>query len=246
MSEDQESPSTKGGRMSDVIKPQSRAITPTGIGSGVFETIKLYFSNSSSQMPLTCGSDDSGPIDVNQQRSNVGRDQIGVQNVNNYYDRSAPSAVGIESLLQTLQDEMSNNKIIQETISKLQRFHKTSAYKGVAGLEAKLNVSGRDYEYDYAIETKELFAKLLEEFSLYASAQEIIAYLLARAEYNFRSFIYPQIDHLSKLEINTIVDERIVGPTVQECGSSVFKIDHSVAMGMIYWLAEQCHVRWHQ
>ena len=109
-----------------------------------------------------------------------------------------------------------------------------------------MQVSGRAYEYLDAIEKKELFAKLLEKFSLYASAQEILAALLARAEYIFTHFIYPQVSSLSILEVNQLVDGKIIEPTIDECGASVFAIDHSVAMGMIYWLAEQCHIRWHQ
>ncbi|WP_368039360.1 MULTISPECIES: ABC-three component system protein [unclassified Tardiphaga] len=35
-------------------------------------------------------------------------------------------------------------------------------------------------------------------------------------------------------------------PTVSECGASVFEIDHNTALGMVYWLAEQCFVRWHR
>ncbi len=112
-------------------------------------------------------------------------------------------------------------------------------------MQAKLKVAGREDEYLEAIEKKEQFAKLLERWSLYASAQEIFAYLLAKAEYEFTYVIRPQIATISKVQVNELVRDRIVAPTVEECGATVFTVNHSTAMGMVYWLAEQCFVRWH-
>lgn len=92
---------------------------------------------------------------------------------------------------------------------------------------------------------KELFAKLLDKWSMYASAQEIFSVLLAKIEYEFSMFVYPKLGVLNEDGINELVDARIVQPTIQECGSGVFTLNHSITMGMIYWLAEQCFVRWH-
>jgi len=81
--------------------------------------------------------------------------------------------------------------------------------------------------------------------SFYASAQEIFAHLLAKAEYEFTYVIRPQLNGISKVEANELVRDQIVVPIIEECGTTVFSINHSTAMGMIYWLAEQCFVRWH-
>ena len=81
---------------------------------------------------------------------------------------------------------------------------------------------------------------------MYASAQEIFAHLLAKAELEFSTHVLPQIDSLSEVEINEAITKRIVDPIVAECGTSVFKLNHATAMGMLYWLAEQCFVRWHK
>ena len=187
------------------------------------------------------------PAKVDQRKAAAGRDVIaGDQNttINNF----APfSPVGrVEALLAQLTSEIETNVQAQATIEKLKRFHRNRPYDEIEGLEAKLQAGNRAYEWYDALEMKEMFAKLLERFSLYASAQEILAHLLARAEYNFVRFIYPQIGSLTILEVNGLVDERIIEPTIRECGASVFNIDHSIAMGMIYWLADQCYVRWHQ
>jgi hypothetical protein len=148
--------------------------------------------------------------------------------------------------LHRLNDELKNDQKAQNTIEKLQRFYKNKPYDGIAGLEDKLKHAGREATYDDAIEMKEMFVKLLHQWSLYASAQQIFVYLLARAERHFNDIILPQIPALDAAQVNTLVNELIVEPTVQECGASVFEIDHNTALGMVYWLAEQCFVRWHK
>ena len=75
--------------------------------------------------------------------------------------------------------------------------------------------------------------------------QEIFAYLLAKAEHEFTYIIRPQLCDKSKIEVNVLVRDRIIVPIIEECGATVFSINHSTAMGMVYWLAEQCFVRWH-
>ena len=93
---------------------------------------------------------------------------------------------------------------------------------------------------------KEMFAKLLDQWSLYASAQQIFVFLLARAERQFNDIILPQVPVLDAVGINKLTNELIVEPAVIECGASVFELDHNTALGMVYWLAEQCFVRWHK
>ena len=195
----------------------------------------------STQIPDHSGSKALARID--QSRSAVQGSQI-AGDQNNFY--APPPASPIEKLLSKLDSEIEKQQHIQHTIDRLLRFQKAIAPDGVSGLEAKLVYANREGEIYEALEKKEVFAKLLEKYSLYASAQELFVVLLARAEYQFSRFVYPQVDALSIVEINALIDERIVAPTVQECGASVVAIDHNVALGMIFWLAEQCYVRWHQ
>ena len=128
----------------------------------------------------------------------------------------------------------------------LQRFYSRKSVDGIDGLEAKLTAGGRSHELFDALEQKERFSKLLDKWSLYASAQQIFAYLLAKAEHEFRLIVLPQITLLDEVCINQLVSERIVYPLVDEVGDGVFNVDPGIVMGMIYWLAEQCFVRWHQ
>src|SRR5690348_13243601 len=108
-----------------------------------------------------------------------------INKINNYYgDKSAPRAAGIvEQLLQRLNDELKNDHKAQNTIEKLQRDYYNKTYDGVVGLEAKLKHAGREDTYDDAIEMKEMFVKLLHQWSLYASAQQIFVYLLRSEEH---------------------------------------------------------------
>lgn len=164
-----------------------------------------------------------------------------------YIANIGSQSVGIvETLLKKLQEEMATDAKVADRIDRLQRYYVQRAHDGIHGLKAKLTAANRLDTYDDAIEMKEMFAKLLERWSFYASAQQILVHLLARAERNFSDIILPQISDLSRAEVNSLAKELIVEPTVQDCGASVFEIDHNTATGMIYWLAEQCFVRWHK
>jgi hypothetical protein len=152
----------------------------------------------------------------------------------------------VQTLLEKLQTEITENPKACDIIERLQRFHKGEAADGIVGLEAKLAAGGRSSEYLDALERKEMFVKLLERWSLYATAQMIFAYLLARAEYEFKFMIHPQIADCTQVQVNQLTRNLIVEPTVADCGSSFFEVDHNVAIGMVYWLADKCFVRWHK
>lgn len=171
----------------------------------------------------------------------VGRDKI----EKHYHFNDATPGI-VEKLLAKLQAEVEKNEKVRYTIEALAHFHIRQSTDGIEGLEAKLEAGGRSSEYFYALEKKELFVKLLEKWSLYASAQEIFAYFLAKIDYEFNFIIYPRISTLSQIEVNELVRDHVVVPTIDECGSAVFVLNHAVVMGMLYWLAEQCFVRWHK
>jgi hypothetical protein len=195
-----------------------------------------------------------GTTTVVQTGSNVSGNQVGGnfdQTINEHVDRqiniyqAQKAATVIEHLLVKLQQEVENNIKCSDMIAKLQRYHGGTVKGGIKGLEGKLLHAERSDEVEDALEQKEMFVKLLEEWSLYSSAQEIFVYLLARAEHYFNSEVLPALGNLSRREVNSQTNSLIVDPIVQECGATVFKIDHLTAMGMVYWLAEQCFVRWH-
>lgn len=133
---------------------------------------------------------------TNQSGAAAGGDVVaGDKLTQNIYLPTTPGVVGkLEALKACLAEEIKNNTTVQEIVDSLQRYHSQKLpADGIAGLENKLHAGERDGEILDAIEQKEMFAKLIERWSLYASAQEIIAHLLSRTVYEFRQFIQPQL-----------------------------------------------------
>ena len=152
----------------------------------------------------------------------------------------------IEKLKIKLLQEIEKNEIVSGTIQNLVKYHINPQKPAVAGLEHKLDKAGKQDQLTCALYEKEQFAKFLEEWSLYASAQEIFVYLLGRIDHEFQENIIPQIGKVDSATINQLITDRIVNPIIQECGVETFMLTHSLVRGMMYWLAELCYVRWHQ
>jgi vacuolar-type H+-ATPase subunit I/STV1 len=137
-------------------------------------------------------------LPVSQQGASAHGDVVGRDKIEHYHPASASPGV-VQQLLEKLQAEIDKNEKVRHTVEALAHFQSRRSHDGIDGLEAKLKAGHRTDEYLSALEKKELFAKLLEKWSLYASAQEIFAFLLAKAEYEFNYFIYPQIVELDQL-----------------------------------------------
>ena len=177
-------------------------------------------------------------LGVDQRRASAQGDVVGGDKITelHIHESTASSGGVVEQLLRKLEAEIADNAQTQETIQALKRFYNRRSDDGIEELEAKLDASGRQGELRAAMEKKEMFAKLLERWSLYASAQQIFVYLLARAEHEFNYNIYPKIESLQPVQVNELVTDRIVSPVVKLCGSTIFAVDHGTALGMLYWL----------
>lgn len=182
---------------------------------------------------------------VSQRNVSAQGDVVGRDKIEQHFHTPTGHGGIVEQLLRKLEAEVSKDEKTKETIETLAYYYNRRSTDGVDGLEAKLKKGNRTAEIMSAFEKKELFVKLLEKWALYASAQQILAYLIAKAEHEFTQNIHPLIGTSSPAEVNGLVTDKIIGPIVLECGTSVFAINHAVAMGIIYWLAEQCYVRWH-
>ena len=182
---------------------------------------------------------------VNQAGAAAGGDLIGRDKVANIYQPQNPASY-IEKMMGRLSAEIESKAEVRYTIDELQFFYTRKTIGDVIGLEAKLKRADRLDELLYAFEKKELFAKILDRYSLYASAQRIFAYLLAKAEWEFMSSIQPVLSVSDCVQINELITKRIVEPIVSDCDIGPFDFNHSVVVGMVYWLAEQCFVRWHE
>lgn len=183
-------------------------------------------------------------MSVNQKGATAGGDIVGGDKVVHNYV-STPKPTKLELLKERLIQEVKDGAQCAELIEQLKNYQKPVVLDGVVGLEAKLQVSGRSAQLMTALEMKEQFSKLLDKWSLYGSAQEIFAHLLAMTHYKYTHQIFPQIGALDNVSIDELIDQKIVSPAIDEVGIDVFSLDHQTAMGMVYWLAEQCRVRWH-
>ena len=183
--------------------------------------------------------------EVNQKGLRSGRDAAGRDIIHTIIN-NAVSAGHVEALLAKLKKQIEDDDQARETIEELTRYHSRRAADGVVGLEAKLSAAGLSHTYLEAIEQKEIFVKLLERYALYSSAQQIFAHFLSKAENRFKYMIYPEVCKRTESEINAMVIANIVDPIIEECGSEVFVMSYDHVFGMVYWLAEQCFIRWHR
>lgn len=183
-------------------------------------------------------------MSTNQKGARAGGDVVGRDKII-HNQAPEPRRTKLELLKARLKQEVQDGAQCADLIDQLQNYQKPVPEDGVVGLEAKLEVAGRASQIMTALEMKEQFSKLLEKWSLYASAQEIFAHLLAMAHYRYMSQVFPQVGDIDSVSIDELIDQKILIPAIEEVGIDVFTLDHRQAMGMIYWLAEQCRVKWH-
>jgi hypothetical protein len=158
----------------------------------------------------------------------------------------APRKLQIEQYMEQLFQEVAENRRVKDTCDNLKYFFEKQSVDGIDGLENKLDHAGRGHQKKRALRRKELFAKLLDRYGFYSSAQSIFAILLAKIENDFETIVEPMLQEKSSDEIDLLVQDAIVTPLVQTAPAGVFSITHNDALGMVFWLAEQCYVRWHK
>lgn len=181
---------------------------------------------------------------VNQSKASSGRDIIAGDQTN--YNIALPPRNKVEQLLIRLKTEIDNEDEFRDTIEQLARYQFRKSKDGIDGLENKLNAGKRSGHYERAIEQKEMFAKLLDKYAMFHSAQILFAHFLAEVEDKFNTIIYPEISDSNEAEIAQKISSTIVTPIVNECGADIITLDHNIVSGMIYWLAELCFLRWHK
>lgn len=185
-------------------------------------------------------------VSIDQSGAHASGDVIAGNKLTLSFSSNVGTSSTIASLHAKLKQEVEADTKIQKTVSALNYFTATKPKDTVVGLEAKLQFANRSHELNSALDKKELFAQFLEHWSLYASAQEIFACFLAKIEHEFTFHILPVVDGKDQVAMNLLITERVVNPTIEECGSGAFNLNHAIVMGMVYWLAEKCFVSWHK
>ena len=185
--------------------------------------------------------------DIQTRGDNVGGNKttIGSNNLSltqvSLNEQTSPIAIWMNKLA----DEISRDTTVLSFIDTLQMYQSRISHDGIDGLEAKLKHSGRTDEIAIALMKKELFTRLLARYSMFDSAQQILAYLLSKVDQDYRAYVLPNIGSISSGQIDILFTQYVITPCSQEIKSGEFYVNPAIAAGMVYWLAEQCYIRWH-
>jgi hypothetical protein len=180
-------------------------------------------------------------VKVDQRGANAGGDLVaGSKNV-----QVLPRQTQLEGWIRRLESEQPDLGRIRDFVDNLQIYFNPRPYDEVVGLEAKLQHAGRESQCLRALQMKEAFSKLLERWQAYSAAQEIFAYFLAKIDACFETDIVPILATESSAAIDQMIKSKLVDPILEEMSLAPFMLNANHVFGMVYWLAEQCYVRWH-
>ena len=181
---------------------------------------------------------------TNQKGATAGGDNVGGNKVVINLPPREP-ITAFATLKERLTADIAGGVRVMTTIDKLKRYEAEVTHDGVVGLSAKLDIAGRHDEISYALSQKERFAMFLVEWSFFETAQKLIALALGTIEYEYNRHIIPHVSTLNRQQVDHLVHDRVVVPLFNDIGVDVFDVDQNLIMGMVYWLADQCYVRWH-
>jgi len=180
---------------------------------------------------------------VDQSYASPGGDAVARDKITTVHQSERRSQ--IDGWLERLAEELRGNVEMQDFVDSLQYYFQPNPYDEFVGLEAKLSRAGRITQVRSALRKKEAFSKLLEEWRSYPAAQEIIAYFLTKIEAAFEIAIIPMLAKSSINEIDAEILAKLITPVLNEMGCGPFMLNYNHVTGMVYWLAEQCYIRWH-
>ncbi|HEX3624770.1 MAG TPA: ABC-three component system protein [Verrucomicrobiae bacterium] len=148
-------------------------------------------------MPDGTSTSDSS-ISVEQTNNQIGGDNAGRDITKNLITiatsptgDSHPAAAFISRLAQKYRKEKETNSQFRQTVERLE--HYQAATGPTMTLEEKLQQGGRGDLIEFALKTKEMFAKKLAKHSLYESAQQIHAFLLAEVYTRYHEHVYQHV-----------------------------------------------------
>jgi hypothetical protein len=175
---------------------------------------------------------------------NAGRDVIKNVTINTGPPNGVlPGAAIIARLTQRYLQEKSSNTEFRETIDRLEHYQAVTG--PIVPLEDKLKQGGREDLIGFALKTKEMFAKKLAKHSLYESAQQIHAFLLAEVYTRYHEHVYQRVcNGEPPEEINVLIRSYIIDPLLMMLGDNVLSHYADEINGMLYFLTGNCHIRW--
>jgi hypothetical protein len=203
-------------------------------------------------MPEETSTSNSGNFEVTQTALQVGGDNA-ARDVNKISIVTSASLDGnpakafIARLTEQYRKEKENNVRFRETVERLQHYQTQADGGLVLTLEEKLQQGGREDLIRFALATKEMFTKKLVKYSLYESAQEIQAFLLAEVYSRFHEFVYQDVcDKKPADVVNARIRVQIIEPLLGMLGENILKHYAEDINGMLYFLTGNCHIKWTQ
>lgn len=171
----------------------------------------------------------------------IGRDYI---NTNNFYTQPATPSSLLLRLLEKLRAEIQLDSQTTCLINELQRYQEPKS-KTTKTLATKLEEGNRKDLIEFATDAKETFTKKLTKFSLFESAQEIHALILARIHNIFNTQIRPLIlVGADRIYIENSIQISIIDPIVLDLSTDPLRYYNTEAYGMLYFLTGNCHIDW--
>src|ERR1035437_8467344 len=152
-------------------------------------------------MPDATSTSNAGDSEITQKNlqvagSNAGRD-LTIQNTvtisNSPTINTHPGKAFIIQLVERYRKEKENNVVFRQTVEKLEHFQNQADAGLILTLEEKLQQGGRGDLTRFALQTKEMFTKKLAKYSMYESAQEIHAFLLAEVYARYHEYVYQDV-----------------------------------------------------
>lgn len=164
----------------------------------------------------------------------VGGDKTEIKNINQF-GTPAPSS-HLARLLERYRHELAHDQQTSEKLMELQRYGEPKE-EPLIPIETKLNEGNRDDLIDFALETKERFAKQLARHTHFESAQKIHLHLLSRIWSVFQTRILPEIRAgQSRLVIERLIQSEIIDPTLADLRDNPFQYSDPDVHGMLYYL----------
>lgn len=180
---------------------------------------------------------------VEQNSNRAGGDVVAGNKTINQFGTPPPSS-HLAQLLEQYQQEVENNVQTKDKLRELQRFGEAKE-DPLIPLETKLIEGKRGDLLEFAMETKEQFAKELVRHTLFPSAQKIHAHILSKIWSVFSTRILPAIrSGQERIAVERLIQSEIIDPTLADLRGNPFAYSDSEVHGMLYYLTGNCHIRW--
>jgi len=158
---------------------------------------------------------------------------------------TAPKKTPISLLNERYVLESGETEGLAGFVADLQHFWDRATNEDIRQLSQKLSESGRADMIHTGEELKERATKKILRFQTSRHAQDILAWVLAELYGRFLLDVIPSIQtDADRVTIDALLGEKVIGPTLNDLEDNVLGLSRIDVMGLMYFLAGNCHIRW--